>query len=77
MTDGAGNQNWAEIRFQISSQDQKTNGISQKRLAVVNPLFTDGAYNFGGFYDGFDIQKIVIDFDKNVNYVQSLIYDRL
>ena len=52
VTDGAGNQNWAEIRFQIASQDDtRSNGASQKRLAVVNPLFTDGAYNVGGFYE--------------------------
>ena len=52
VTDGAGNQNWAEIRFQIASQDDtRSNGTSQKRLAVVNPLFTDGAYNVGGFYE--------------------------
>jgi hypothetical protein len=55
VTDEAGNQNWAESLFEVTFENN-TDSISntsgtQKRLAVVNPVFTDGAYNVGGFYE--------------------------
>lgn len=56
VTDAAGNQNWAESLF-TSTFDNSSNpagllsNYAKKRLAVVNPLFTDGAYNVDGFYE--------------------------
>ncbi|HEY7111018.1 MAG TPA: N,N-dimethylformamidase beta subunit family domain-containing protein [Nitrososphaeraceae archaeon] len=55
VTDEAGNQNWAESLFEVTfenSTDSISNASStSKRLAIVNPVFTDGAYNVGGFYE--------------------------
>ena len=57
-TDGGGNENWAETLFEITSRptikttENTPNGIHNvQRLAIVSPLFTDGAYNVGGFYE--------------------------
>ncbi len=55
VTDAAGNQNWAESLFETTFSNNtgsalNSSNTNQKRLAVVNPVFTDGAYNVGGFY---------------------------
>ena len=52
-TDGGGNENWAETLFEITSRTENApNGIhNAPRLAIVSPLFTDAAYNVGGFYE--------------------------
>ena len=52
-TDGGGNENWAETLFETTSRTENApNGIhNAPRLAIVSPLFTDAAYNVGGFYE--------------------------
>jgi plastocyanin len=55
VTDVAGNENWSESLFKTSFnngtiyEDNSTNSF-RNRFAVVDPVFTSGAYNDGGFY---------------------------
>jgi hypothetical protein len=56
VTDLNGNQGWAESLLYFTFQNftnsgNYTNMPLTKRIAVVDPLFTDGAYNVGGFYE--------------------------
>ena len=55
-TDHAGNENWAETIFSVSpfvniNSENATSISNDKRIAIVSPIFTDGAYNTGGFYE--------------------------
>ena len=83
VTDLAGNQNWAETLFQIASKDAVRtqigfNGSFEKRIAVVDPLFTDGAYNVGGFYEFYPLHEGVpeqTDVYKDLNLLTSQIPD--
>jgi hypothetical protein len=56
VTDASGNENWAETIIDIIGTNvTKISGVSNeslgKRLAIVRPVFTDGAYNVDGFYE--------------------------
>ena len=55
VTDVAGNENWAESLFKTSfnnntTYEEKSTNAFRNRFAVVDPVFTSGAYNVGGFY---------------------------
>ena len=55
-TDNAGNENWAEVIFSVSpfintNLENSSLTSNDKRIALVRPIFTDGAYNKGGFYE--------------------------
>jgi Bacterial Ig domain len=51
-TDNVGNENWAEVLFNVSPfLDNSTSRQFGKRIALVGAVFTDGAYNKGGFYE--------------------------
>ena len=63
-TDNAGNENWAEVRFKISpfvimGQENASSRLYDKRIAIVGAVFTDGAYNKGGFYEFYEVHRDV------------------
>ena len=53
-TDMAGNQNWAEVTvnvpFVTTPASSLVEDLPKHRVAFVQPSFTEGAYNVGGFY---------------------------
>ena len=53
-TDTAGNQNWAEVTINVPFVSATTRTSAEEspkyRVAFVQPSFTEGAYNVGGFY---------------------------
>ncbi|MGA7977288.1 MAG: N,N-dimethylformamidase beta subunit family domain-containing protein, partial [Nitrososphaeraceae archaeon] len=53
-TDMAGNQNWAEVTvnvpFVTTPSSSLVEDLPKHRVAFVQPSFTAGAYNVGGFY---------------------------
>ena len=64
VTDNAGNENWAEVRFKVSpfvimSQENASSRLFDKRIALVGAVFTDGAYNKGGFYEFYQVHRDV------------------
>ena len=52
-------------------------GVVALPLALAYLWKKNHIYTIIEYDDGFDIQKIVIDFDKNVNYAQNLIYNKM
>jgi hypothetical protein len=64
VTDNAGNENWAEVRFKVSpfvimGQENASSRLYNKRIALVGAVFTDGAYNKGGFYEFYQAHQDV------------------
>ena len=53
-TDVAGNQNWAEVTINVpfvtTPKGSSVGELAKHRVAFVQPSFTAGAYNVGGFY---------------------------
>ena len=62
-TDMAGNQNWAEVTVNVPFVTTPTSSLVEDlpkhRVAFVQPSFTEGAYNVGGFYTFYPIYASV------------------
>jgi hypothetical protein len=83
VTDGVGNENWADTLFEVVAPITHT--ITEKNLdgnyyrpslAVVEPTFTEGAYNVGGFY-GFYPKYDKIEEGKHVKTDLDLLTSRI